>query len=136
MFFQRLAINGNLLTFAFVLSVMAPVLFGVVPALQSSQPNLNEDLKEGGRDASSSVRGNRSRAVLVVAQVAFALAVLIVSGLDRAHRHRPRTRPARHEPRRHADDARALRSAEVRRRGRAAQDAWSRCSIGWRPCRA
>jgi predicted permease len=80
-FFQRLAMNGNLLAFGFALSIVAPVLFGVLPALQSSQPNLNEDLKDGGRDASSSVRGNRSRSVLVVAQVAFALAVLIVSGL-------------------------------------------------------
>jgi len=73
--------NVDLLAFAFALSVLAAVLFGVVPALQSTQPNLSEDLKDGGRDAASSVRGNRSRAVLVVAQVAFALSVLIVSGL-------------------------------------------------------
>ena len=52
-----------------------------MPALQSSRPNLNEDLKEGGRESSFSVRGSRSRSVLVVAQVGFALAVLIVSGL-------------------------------------------------------
>ena len=39
------------------------------------------DLKDGGRDSSFSLRGSRSRSVLVVAQVAFALAVLIVSGL-------------------------------------------------------
>jgi predicted permease len=80
-FFDRLAINTNLLMFAVGLSVLTPMLFGVLPALQSSRPNLNEDLKDGGRDASSSVRGNRSRAVLLVAQVAFALAVLVVSGL-------------------------------------------------------
>jgi putative ABC transport system permease protein len=80
-YFRQLAINRNLLTFVLGLSVIAPVLFGVVPALQSSRPNLNEDLKEGGRDAASSVRGNRTRAVMVVAQVGFALAVLIVSSL-------------------------------------------------------
>ncbi len=80
-FFQRLSINANLLTFAFALSIATPILFGVMPALQSSRPNLNEDLKEGGRESSFSVRGNRSRSVLVVAQVGFALAVLIVSGL-------------------------------------------------------
>ena len=80
-FFQRFTINFNLLTFAFLLSVVTPMLFGVLPALQSSRPSLNEDLKDGGRDASSSVRGNRTRATLMVAQVAFALAVLIVSGL-------------------------------------------------------
>ncbi|MBZ5555862.1 MAG: ABC transporter permease [Acidobacteriia bacterium] len=80
-YFQKLAINFNLLTFAFFLSLLAPVLFGVMPALQSSRPNLNEDLKDGGRDAASSVRGGRSRSVLVVVQVGFAFAVLIVSGL-------------------------------------------------------
>jgi putative ABC transport system permease protein len=80
-FWQRLAVNGNLLAFGFALSIATPLLFGVLPALQSSRPDLNEDLKEGGRDAASSVRGNRSRSVLVVAQVAFALAVLIVCGL-------------------------------------------------------
>jgi len=80
-FWQRLEVNGHLLAFGFALSVAAPLLFGVVPGLQSSRPDLNEDLKEGGRDASLSVRGNRSRSVLVVAQVAFALAVLIVCGL-------------------------------------------------------
>jgi putative ABC transport system permease protein len=68
--------------FAVALSVLAPILFGVLPALQSSRPNLNEDLKEGGRDAAASARGNRSRAALVVAQVALAFAVLIVAGLD------------------------------------------------------
>jgi putative ABC transport system permease protein len=81
-FFRGLAVNGNLVVFAVVLSILAPVLFGILPALQSSRPNLNEDLKEGGRDAAASARGNRSRAALVVAQVALAFAVLIVAGLD------------------------------------------------------
>jgi putative ABC transport system permease protein len=80
-FFERLSINANLLTFAIALSIAAPILFGVMPALQASRPNLNEDLKDGGRDSSASVRGNRSRSVLVIAQVGFALAVMIVSGL-------------------------------------------------------
>jgi predicted permease len=80
-FWRRLAVNGNLLAFGFALSVVVPIVFGVLPALHSSRPDLTEDLKEGGRDAATSVRGNRSRSALVVAQVAFALAVLIVSGL-------------------------------------------------------
>jgi putative ABC transport system permease protein len=80
-FFLRLAINTNLLAFSFGLSLVTPMLFGVLPALQSSRPNLHEDLKDGGRDAASAVRGSRSRSVLLVAQVAFALAVLLVSGL-------------------------------------------------------
>jgi putative ABC transport system permease protein len=80
-YFQRLAINVPVLLFALALSIVAPVIFGVLPALQSSRPDMNEDLKEGGRGASVSVRGNRSHATLLVTQVAFTLAVLIVSGL-------------------------------------------------------
>src|SRR5262249_25589469 len=62
-------------------SMLAVLLFGVMPALQSSRPDVNEDLKEGGRDAAESARGNRNRAALLVAQVGFALTVLVVAGL-------------------------------------------------------
>src|SRR5262245_49656850 len=61
--------------------MLAVLLFGVMPALQSSRPDVNEDLKDGGRDAADSARGNRSRAALLVGQVGFALAVLVVAGL-------------------------------------------------------
>jgi putative ABC transport system permease protein len=81
LYFRQLTINGNLIAFALALTVLTPMLFGLLPALQSSRPDLNEDLKDGGRSASASARGNRSRSTLLVAQVAFALAVLIVSGL-------------------------------------------------------
>ena len=79
-YFQLLRVNGNLLAFAALLSLVAPVLFAVLPALQASRPDLAEDLKDGGRTAAPS-RGGRSRSVLVVVQVAFALALLIVAGL-------------------------------------------------------
>jgi putative ABC transport system permease protein len=79
-YFQLLRINANLLAFAAALSAIAPLVFGVVPALQSSQPDLSEDLKEGGREGVAS-RGNRLRSLLVVAQVSLALALLIVAGL-------------------------------------------------------
>ncbi|HEY7190166.1 MAG TPA: ABC transporter permease [Vicinamibacterales bacterium] len=77
---QTLDINGNTLIFAAVLSMVTPVLFGVVPALQSSRPNLNEDLKEAARIGPSK-RLHHRRSALVVAQVALALTALIISGL-------------------------------------------------------
>ena len=80
-FFQRLVINGNLLLFTLALSVVTPVFFGLLPALQSSRPNLNEDLKEGSRIGSSPTGSQRSRSILVIIQVAFALALLVVAGL-------------------------------------------------------
>ncbi|HLG53829.1 MAG TPA: ABC transporter permease [Vicinamibacterales bacterium] len=78
---QLLAINTNLLLFVFALSLVAPVLFGVVPALRLSRPDLNDALKEGARDGGPSRRSTRGRTLLVVTQVAFALTVLIIAGL-------------------------------------------------------
>ena len=77
---QTLDISGNTLIFAAVLSIVTPVLFGIVPALQSSRPNLNEDLKEAARIGSSH-RLHQKRSALVVTQVALALTALIISGL-------------------------------------------------------
>ena len=116
-YFQSLAVNGNVLAFTVLLSLLAPVLFAALPALQASRPDLTEDLKDGGRTAAPS-RGGRSRSVLVVVQVAFALALLIVAGLVVRSIVDDRARAARHHDRRAADRAGALRSAEVRRRGR------------------
>jgi putative ABC transport system permease protein len=123
-FFQRLAVNGNVIAFAAALSIVAPVLFGIVPALQSSRPNLNEDLKDGGREGGSSARGNRSRSALVVAQVALAFVILIVAGLDvrtvKAVEHLPLgfdpagvfTTRVRFDPPRYLDDAGRFRMVE------------------------
>ena len=77
---QLIAINANVLAFTLVLSMLTPVLFGLVPAWQSSRANLNDDLKEGARVGPSAHR-HRKRSTLVVTQVAFALTVLIISGL-------------------------------------------------------
>jgi putative ABC transport system permease protein len=80
-FFKMLVINAHVLEFAVALSVIAPLAFSVVPALQASNADLNDALKEGGRRASGGVRGRRSRAVLVVSQLALALMLLVVAGL-------------------------------------------------------
>ncbi|HYV07145.1 MAG TPA: ABC transporter permease, partial [Blastocatellia bacterium] len=55
------------------------VIFGLVPALQASRPNLNETLKEGGRGTTTG--HHRVRSSLVVVEVALALVVLVCSGL-------------------------------------------------------
>jgi len=77
---QTLAINLNVLLFTLALSIAAPVLFGLLPALHASRPDLNGDLKEGARIGPSR-RLHQKRSALVVTQVAFALTVLIISGL-------------------------------------------------------
>ncbi|HEX2099560.1 MAG TPA: FtsX-like permease family protein, partial [Candidatus Synoicihabitans sp.] len=67
------------------------IIFGLVPALQASRSDLNTILKEGGRTAASGVAQHRLRSVLVIAEIALALVLLVsaglcVKGLDRARR--------------------------------------------------
>jgi putative ABC transport system permease protein len=80
-FFKMLFINAHVLEFAVVLSIVAPLVFSILPALQASGADLNDALKEGGRRASGGVKGRRSRAVLVVFQLSLALMLLVVAGL-------------------------------------------------------
>jgi putative ABC transport system permease protein len=77
----RIEINGWVLLFSFVISVLTGILFGLVPALEASRPNLVDSLKEGGRGASGSVRGQKTRRTLVVIEVALAVILLAASSV-------------------------------------------------------
>ena len=66
--------------FTMVVSLVSGVLFGTIPALQSSRPNLNAALNEGGRNMSAA-RGRRARNALVVAEIALSLVLLVGGGL-------------------------------------------------------
>jgi putative ABC transport system permease protein len=74
-------IDTRVLGFTFGVSILTGLIFGLAPATQAAKFNLNETLKEGGRDSSSGSRRNRVRAGLVVAEVAISLVLLIGAGL-------------------------------------------------------
>jgi putative ABC transport system permease protein len=74
-------IDGRVLGFTFAISILTGVVFGLVPALQATNPDLNETLKEGGRSSGASASRNRLRSVLVMGEVAMALVLLISAGL-------------------------------------------------------
>jgi putative ABC transport system permease protein len=77
----RITVNSWVLLFSFGISVVTGILFGLVPALQCSQPDLVDSLKEGGRGAGASVRGQRTRRALVVAEVALSVMLLAAATL-------------------------------------------------------
>ena len=70
-------IDWRILVFTLLIILLTGLSFGMAPAFQSLKLNPNESLKEGGRGASSGNRQRRTRSVLVVAEVALALALLI-----------------------------------------------------------
>jgi len=77
---QEYSMDGRILAFAFGLSVLTSLLFGLAPALQASKADLTNPLKEGGRGASGGGRA-RLRSLLVVAEIALTLVLLIGGGL-------------------------------------------------------
>ena len=77
----QVRIDGTVLTFTLLISVLTGVLFGLAPALRTRKLNLSESLKEGGRSASVGAQRNRTRSVLVVFESAIAVVLLIGAGL-------------------------------------------------------
>jgi hypothetical protein len=78
---REVTVDARVLAFTFAVSVITGILFGLVPALAASNPDLNETLKEGGRGGSGSWKRHRARSAFVVAQVTLALVLMIGAGL-------------------------------------------------------
>src|SRR5262249_12701451 len=73
------AVDGRVAAFAAALSIFTGIVFGLVPALRASSPDLLPSLKQTGRGGGSSSR--RLRSVLVVVEMALALVLLVGAGL-------------------------------------------------------
>ena len=78
---HEIAIDTRALGFAFVVSLLAGLAFGLLPALKYAGPRLSTALRGVGRTATMSRERHRARNALVVAQVALALVLLVSSGL-------------------------------------------------------
>ena len=82
---EAIALDPTVLAFTFTVSIVTGLLFGLSPALRAAQVDLNTSLKAGGRSAQgeggfgSSRR--RLRSLLVVAEVAISLMLLVFAGL-------------------------------------------------------
>ena len=76
---EDVGLDGHVLVFTFTISILAGVVFGLVPALKMSRSGLQETLKEGGRGASAARQ--RAQSVFVVGEMALALVLLTGAGL-------------------------------------------------------
>lgn len=77
----EIQLDTRALAFTFLLSVVTGLLFGLFPALHASTPDLNESLKEGGKNQGQGPGQHRLRNLLVVSEVALSLMLSIGAGL-------------------------------------------------------
>jgi putative ABC transport system permease protein len=73
--------DGRVIVFAAAIAAVTSIIFGVLPGLFASRPNVMLVLKDAVRGSSDSVGRQRFRAAFVVGQVALALIILVSSGL-------------------------------------------------------
>ena len=74
-------LDWRVVAFTLVVSIATGLIFGLIPALQSSRADLTTTLKESAGRSGSGFRQNKMRSALVVVEVALALVLLIGSGL-------------------------------------------------------
>jgi len=78
--FKMAEIDGRVLAFTLAVSLVAPLFFGLLPALRASRAEPSGALRDG-RSADGGRSGKRARGALVTAQVSLALTLMIVATL-------------------------------------------------------
>jgi predicted permease len=79
--FEGVNLDGTVLLFVASTTVLCALAFGTLPAFVSSRANLNYSLNEVGRSFAGGRASNRTRSVLVVAEVMLSLVLLVGAGL-------------------------------------------------------
>src|ERR1035437_9517811 len=74
-------LDWRILAFTVLAAVVTGILFGMIPALQASRPDLSAALKEGGERSGTGFRHNKARTMLVVGEVALAVVLLMGAAL-------------------------------------------------------
>lgn len=77
----RVAIDGRVLTFSVIVTLVTGVLFGLVPAIHAAKTNLGQMLRESTRGSSGRRATRRTRAMLVITEMALAVVLLVGAGL-------------------------------------------------------
>lgn len=74
-------LDWRVAVFTISISVLTGILFGLIPALGASRPDLSATMKEGGSRAGFGLRQSRMRSLLIVTEVSLALVLLVGSAL-------------------------------------------------------
>jgi predicted permease len=85
---QEVTIDYRVLLFTAGLAIITGIVFGLLPALQVSKPNLSVAMREGGRTSTAGAKHNRIRSILVMAETAIGVMLLIGAGLLMRSLHR------------------------------------------------
>jgi len=78
---NEVTLSSGVLLFAFAVSIVTGVIFGLAPALQTVRPNQVKDLREGSRGSGSSKHQMKISRTLVSSEIALSLVLLIGAGL-------------------------------------------------------
>src|SRR5271167_4687056 len=76
---QSVGLDGRVLLFSALVSILAGVVFGLAPAIKTARPNIQQTLQQSGRGASGAK--HRAQGVFVVVEMAMALVLLVGAGL-------------------------------------------------------
>jgi putative ABC transport system permease protein len=75
------ALDWRVLVFTLVAAILTGILFGLVPALNTSRSDINSTLRESGARSGAGLRHNKARGVLVITEMALALVLLVGAAL-------------------------------------------------------
>ena len=78
---REIDLDGSVLAFTLLISCLAGLIFGLIPAVQASRVDLNEELKGAAKGAGETGRGRMARNALVVSEIALSLMLLISAAL-------------------------------------------------------
>ncbi|UCC25378.1 MAG: ABC transporter permease, partial [Gemmatimonadales bacterium] len=78
---EQIGLDSSVLAFTAVLTLLVTLVFGAIPALRNRRASVAEVIRDSSRGNTAGRQGLRARSVLVVGQVAFAMVLLVGSGL-------------------------------------------------------